>query len=79
MQLEAAVEIQKAYSKLTSGQVPFTKKNMCAILVPLRDKYGLTDRQVLAVARNELSLEEIMLLSSCALEERKDGDDNAGD
>lgn len=63
MQLEAAVEIQKAYSKLTSGQVPFTKKNMCAILVPLRDKYGLTDRQVLAVARNELSLEEIMLLS----------------
>lgn len=77
MQLEAAVEIQKAYSKLTSGQVPFTKKNMCAILVPLRDKYGLTDRQVLAVARNELSLEEIMLLSSCALAERKDGDDNA--
>lgn len=63
MQIEAAVEIQKAYSKLTSGQVPFTKKNMCAILVPLRDKYGLTDRQVLAVARNELSLEEIMLLS----------------
>ena len=79
MQLEVAVEIQKAYSKLTSGQVPFTKKNMCAILVPLRDKYGLMDRQVLAVARNELSLEEIMLLSSCALEERKDGDDNAGD
>ena len=47
MQLEVAVEIQKAYSKLTSGQVPFTKKNMCAILAPLRDKYGLTDRQVL--------------------------------
>ena len=63
MQLEVAVEIQKAYSKLTSGQVPFTKKNLCAILAPLRDKYGLTDRQVLAVARNELSLEEIMLLS----------------
>lgn len=62
MQLEAAVEIQKAYGKLTSGEVPFIKKNMCVILVPLRDKYGLTDRQVLAVARNELSLEELMLL-----------------
>lgn len=62
MQIEAAVEIQRAYSKLTSGRVPFTKKNMCAILVPLRDKYGLTDSQVLAVARNELSLEELMLL-----------------
>lgn len=45
-----------------AGKVLFTKKNMCAILVPLRDKYGLTDRQVLAVARNELSLEELMLL-----------------
>ena len=62
MQLEAAVEIQKAYGKLTSGEVPFTKKNMCALLVSLKDKYGLTDRQVLSVARNELSLEELMLL-----------------
>lgn len=62
MQIEAAVEIQKAYRKLTSGEVPFTKKNMCTILVPLRDKYGLTDRQVLAVARDELSLEELMRL-----------------
>lgn len=76
MQLEAAVEIQKAYSKLTSGQVPFTKKNMCAILVPLRDKYGLTDRQVLAVARNELSLEEIMLLSQDQEEAIKTIEDN---
>lgn len=73
MQLEAAVEIQKAYSKLTSGQVPFTKKNMCAILVPLRDKYGLTDRQVLAVARNELSLEEIMLISQTSEETKRHG------
>ena len=76
MQLEAAVEIQKAYSKLTSGQVPFTKKNMCAILVTLRDKYGLTDRQVLAVARNELSLEEIMLLSQTQEEAIKTIEDN---
>lgn len=62
MTIEAAVEIQKAYRKLTSGEVPFTKKNMCNLLVPLRDKYNLTDRQVLAVARNELSLEEIAAL-----------------
>lgn len=73
MQLEAAVEIQKAYRKLTSGQVPFTKKNMCAIFVPLRDKYGLTDRQVLAVARNELSLEEIMLLNQTQEETKQHG------
>lgn len=73
MQLEVAVEIQRAYSKLTSGQVPFTKKNMCAILASLRDKYGLTDRQVLAVARNELSLEEIMLLNQTQEETKQHG------
>jgi hypothetical protein len=62
MRIENAVEIQKAYQKLVSGEVPFTKKNMCELLVPLRDKNGLTDRQVLGVARKELSLEEIMNL-----------------
>lgn len=62
MRIENAVEIQKAYQKLVSGEIPFTKKNMCELLVPLRDKNGLTDRQVLGVARKELSLEEIMNL-----------------
>ena len=40
---------------------------------PLRDKYGLTDRQVLAVARNELSLEEIMLLNQTQEETKQHG------
>lgn len=62
MTIEAAIEIQRAYRKLTSGEIPFTKRNMCNLMVPLRDKYGLTDRQVLAVARNELSLGEISAL-----------------
>ena len=69
MTIEAAVEIQRAYRKLTSGEVPFTKRNMCNLMIPLRDKYGLTDRQVLAVARNELSLEEIAALKG----DRADG------
>lgn len=62
MKIENAVEIQKAYQKLTSGEVPFTKKNMCDLLVPLRDKNGLSDRQVLSIARNEYTLEEIQNL-----------------
>ena len=49
MKLAYIVEIQKAYAKLISGEVPFTKKNMCGLLVPLRDKHGLTDRQVLSI------------------------------
>lgn len=37
MQLEVAVEIQKAYSKLTSGQVPFTKKKRLLEKAPTVD------------------------------------------
>jgi len=59
MRIEDAVEIQKAYKKLTTGETAFTKKNLCELLVPLRDKHALSDRQVLAIARNEMSLEEI--------------------
>lgn len=39
MQLEAAVEIQKAYRKLTSGEVPFTKKNMCHLETRRTDRF----------------------------------------
>lgn len=35
--------------------------------------YGLTDRQVLAVARDELSLEEIMLLNQTQEETKQHG------
>ena len=62
MKIEDAVEIQKAWGTLKSGR--FTKKMMCDILVPLRDKFGLTDLQTLQVARNELSLEQIFLIET---------------
>ena len=62
MRIENAVEIQKAYQKLVSGEIPFNKKNMCALFIPLRDKNNLTDKQTLQIARNELSLEEIAKL-----------------
>ena len=60
MKIEDAVELQKAWQNLNSG--PFTKKMMCDILVPLRDKFSLTDLQTLQIARNELSLEQISLI-----------------
>lgn len=33
---------------------------MCALCVPFRDKYGLTDLQTLRIARQEMSLMEIV-------------------
>lgn len=56
--LNDCVEIQKAYKRL-GKDIPFTKKNMCDILAPFRERFGLTDREILAVARNELSLQQI--------------------
>ena len=41
-----------------------TKKAMCDLVVPFRDKYKLTDLQALMVARNELSISEIADLLS---------------
>lgn len=73
MQLEVAVEIQKAYSKLTSGQVPSPRRICVRFWCHLETSTVLTDRQVLAVARNELSLEEIMLLNQTQEETKRHG------
>ena len=36
-----------------------TKKAICDLVIPFRDKYNLTDLQALQIARNELSMSEI--------------------
>lgn len=58
MTLSDCVSIQRDYKKL-GKTIPFSKKNMCDLLNPYKEKFGLTDREVLAIARNELSLSEI--------------------
>ena len=36
-----------------------SKKNICDLVIPFRDKYGLKDSQALQIARAELSIVEI--------------------
>ena len=55
MTLSDIIEIQKVYKALGN----FTKKQLCDVMIPYRDKFELADREVLAIARNELTLEEI--------------------
>ena len=55
MTLSDIIEIQKVYKALGN----FTKKQFCDAMIPYRDKFKLTDREVLTIARNELTLEEI--------------------
>lgn len=51
-------ELQSEYSKLLGEGL--TKKKLCDLCIPFRDKYNLTDMQVLCIARRELSFDEVI-------------------
>ena len=51
-------ELQNKYQNLLRTK-RLTKKAMCDLVIPFRDKYNLTDLQALQVARNELSILEM--------------------
>ena len=46
--------LQQEYQRLIDSR-KLTKKAMCDLCIPFRDKYGLTDKQALMIARNEMS------------------------
>ena len=51
-------ELQKNYKNLLSSN-KLTKKAMCELVIPFRDKYHLSDKDALSIARNEMSIDEI--------------------
>lgn len=50
--------LQKSYNSLIENG-KLTKKAMCDLVVPFKDKYGLSDLQALMIARNEMSIPEM--------------------
>ena len=56
------IKLQKEYQKLVESH-RLTKKSICDLCIPFRDKYGLTDSQTLRLARNEMGLSEIVNLA----------------
>lgn len=56
--LREIIGLQKAYSNLFSAN-KITKKEICQLVIPYRDKYDLKDLEALRIARGELSLAEI--------------------
>ena len=60
IKLREIVELQKEYQKMASGKIPFTKRNLCNLCVPFRDKYGLTDDQVLRLSRKQMEISEMI-------------------
>lgn len=58
MNVREIVRLQEEYKKLLSSK-KLTKKAMCELVIPFRDKYGLTDLQALRIARDEMPLAEM--------------------
>ena len=53
--------LQDNYRKLEKNR-KLTKKNICDLVIPFRDKYNLTDLEALQVVRNELTILQIVEL-----------------
>ena len=52
-------EMQRQYQNLIDTK-SLTKKALCDLCVPFRDKFGLKDLQTLRIARNEIGIPEII-------------------
>lgn len=57
MRLKELADLQFQYSILERTKM--TKKALCDLIIPFRDKYALTDGQALRIARRELPLFQI--------------------
>lgn len=58
-----ASELQEKYQELIDER-KLTKKAMCDLCIPFRDKYNLTDLQTLRIARKEMDLSEMVNLAN---------------
>lgn len=56
-----ASELQEKYQELIDKR-KLTKKAICDLCIPFRDKYNLTDLQTLRIARKEMDLSEMVAL-----------------
>lgn len=57
--MREVAELQVAYQRLINEN-RLTKKAMCDLCIPFRDKYGLKDSQALRIARKEMDLSEMV-------------------
>lgn len=55
---DEAATLQEEYKRLVD-EGKMTKKALCELCIPFRDKYRLTDQQVLRIARKETDLLEM--------------------
>lgn len=61
LKIKDIIDLQESYEELVNTKT-LSKRKLCEICIPFRDKFGLTDIEVLRIARNEISLKEIQEL-----------------
>lgn len=61
LKIKDIIDLQESYKELVRTKT-LSKRKLCEICIPFRDKFGLTDIEVLRIARNEISLKEIQEL-----------------
>lgn len=56
--LQEIGELQAKYKCLVNNKL-LSKKALCDLVVPFRDKYLLSDRQALSIVRNDITIKEM--------------------
>lgn len=56
--MREVANLQESY-RILIDENRLTKKSMCNLCIPFRNKYHLTDKQTLMIARNEMTLAEV--------------------
>ncbi len=62
------VDLQESYKELVETKT-LSKRKLCELCIPFRDKFGLTDIETLRIARNEITLKEIEKLNEKVVED----------
>lgn len=62
------VELQESYEELVETKT-LSKRKLCELCIPFRDKFGLTDIETLMIARKEMSLKDIDKLNEKVVED----------
>ena len=60
MRLAAVADLQNRYKFLLKHGI--SKKQLCDLVIPFRDRWELTDKQALQIARGEMSLQYAAML-----------------
>lgn len=61
LKIKDIVNLQESYEELVKTKT-LSKRKLCELCIPFRNRFGLTDIEVLRIARNEVALKEIQEL-----------------